>query len=149
MLYWLNLIFNSNQCLGLFRQTQILRSTRHKNFQKRSNEDFLYSCLILAYISPTTNLLSPSILKKFLNSPSFKIHTLNLHFTNNKFAIPKNIEEILEYPIFLNSYTELNFIPNNPYFYGIPTKNITDKFTIIRDLRQFLQSGFTFYARFE
>ena len=71
MLYWLNLILNSNQGLVLFRQTQILRSTRHKNLQKQSNEDFLYSCLILAYISPTTNLLSPRVKKKFLNSPSF------------------------------------------------------------------------------
>ena len=38
---------------------------------------FLYSCLILAYTSSTTNLLSRRILKKFVNSLSFQIHTLN------------------------------------------------------------------------
>ena len=59
------------QGLALFRQTQILRYTRHKNLQKQSNEDFLHTCLILAYILPTTNLLSSSIKKKFLNGPSF------------------------------------------------------------------------------
>ena len=35
MLYWLNLKLNSNQGLALFRQEQILRSTRHKNLQNR------------------------------------------------------------------------------------------------------------------
>ena len=43
----------------------------------------------------------------------------------------------------------MNFSSNNPYFYSIPTKNITDKFTIIRDLCQFLQSGLISYTRFE
>ena len=46
------------QGLVPLKQTQILRSTRHKNLQKQSKKDFLYSCLILAYISATTNLLS-------------------------------------------------------------------------------------------
>ena len=56
-----------------------------------------------------------------------------LHLSNSQFTIPKHIEEILEQPIFLNPHTKLNFSSNNPYFYSIPTKNITDKFTIIRD----------------
>ena len=49
MLYWLNLIRRSSG------------SVSYKNLQKQSNEDFLYSCLILDYILPTTNLLSPHI----------------------------------------------------------------------------------------
>ena len=87
MLYWLNLIFNSNQGLVLFRQTQILRSTRHKNVQKPINEDFFIQ------------LLNPC-----------------LHFINNKFTSAKYMEEIREQPIFLNPHTKLNFSSNNPYF---------------------------------
>ena len=40
MLYWLNLKNNSNQRLCLFRQKQILRSSRHKNLQNQNNEVF-------------------------------------------------------------------------------------------------------------
>ena len=40
MLYWLNLKNNSNQGLCLFRQKQILRSSRHKNLQNQNNEVF-------------------------------------------------------------------------------------------------------------
>ena len=71
------------------------------------------------------------------------IQALNpcLHFTKNKFTIPKHIEEILEQTIFLNPHTKLNFSSNNPYFYSMPTKDITDKFSTIKDLYQFLQSA--------
>ena len=40
VLYWLNLNNNSNQRLCLFRQKQILRSSRHKNLQNQNNEVF-------------------------------------------------------------------------------------------------------------
>ena len=40
MLHWLNLKNNSNQGLSLFRQKQMLRSSRHKSLQNQSNEDF-------------------------------------------------------------------------------------------------------------
>ena len=40
MLYWLNLKNNSNQGLCLFRQKQILRSSRHKKLQNQNNEVF-------------------------------------------------------------------------------------------------------------
>ena len=43
MLYWLNLILNSNQGLVLLRQGQIFRSTKHKILQTQNNEAFLYS----------------------------------------------------------------------------------------------------------
>ena len=71
------------------------------------------------------------------------IQALNpcLHFTKNKFTIPKHIEEILEQTIFLNPHTKLNFSSNNLYFYSMPTKDITDKFSTIEDLYQFLQSA--------
>ena len=39
MLYRLNLTLNSNQGLALFRKKQNLKSNRHKNLQKRNNED--------------------------------------------------------------------------------------------------------------
>ena len=45
LLYRLNLILNTNQGLPLFRQKQILRSNRHKNLQKQSNEDFFIQLL--------------------------------------------------------------------------------------------------------
>ena len=45
ILYQLSLTFNSNQGLALIRQTQILRSTRHKNLQKESNEYFCIQLL--------------------------------------------------------------------------------------------------------
>ena len=71
ILYRSNLILNSNQGLVLFRQTQILRSTRHKNLRKHNNEDFIYSCLMLGFVSPITNFLRPRIWKRFLNCPSY------------------------------------------------------------------------------
>ena len=42
MMHWLNLILKSDQGLVL-RQTRILRSTRHENLQKQSNQDFFYT----------------------------------------------------------------------------------------------------------
>ena len=72
-----------------------------------------------------------------------------LHFTNNKLTIPTHTEETLEQSIILNPHTNLNFCSNNSYFYSIPTKKITDKFTAIRDLCQFLQPGLISYARFK
>ena len=40
LLYWLKLKNNSKQGLYLFRQKQILRSSRQKNLQKQNNEVF-------------------------------------------------------------------------------------------------------------
>ena len=71
-----------------------------------------------------------------------------LHFTNNKLTISTHIEEALEQPIILNPNTNLDFSSNNPHFYSIPTKNITDKFTIITELWQMLQSGLISYTRY-
>ena len=59
------------------------------------------------------------------------------------------IEEILEQPIFLSPYNTLNFSSNNSYYYRILPKNITDKFTTIRDLCRFHQPGLFSYMRFE
>ena len=60
-----------------------------------------------------------------------------------------SIEQILDYPLFLNSHTKLDFSSDNPYFYGIPPKNISDKFTTIRDICKFLQPGFISSTSFE
>ena len=108
MLYWLNLIFNSNQSLVLCRQHRSLGLLDIKTYRNKAIR---------------IQLLNPS-----------------LPFIKNKFTIPKDIEEILEQLIFLNPHIKLDFNSNNPYFYSIPTKNITEKFTIIRDLCQFVQS---------
>ena len=120
MLYRLNLILNSNQGLALFRQKPIVRSNRHENLQKRNNEDFF-------------------------------IQLLNawLYFTNNNFPTPTSIKEIIDRPIFLNSNTKLGFSSDIPYFYCIPPRNISDKFTIIRTLCRFLQSGLIFATTFD
>ena len=40
MMYWSNLKNNSNQGLYLFRQKQIVRSSRQKNLQNQNNEVF-------------------------------------------------------------------------------------------------------------
>ena len=120
MLYWLNSIPNSNQGLVLLIQTQILRSTRHRNLRKQNNEDFFIP------------LLNPW-----------------LHFINNKFTIPTHIEEVLEEPVILNPHMKLNFSSNNPYFDCIPLKNVTNEFTIIRELCRFFQLGLIYYTRFE
>ena len=54
-------ILKSDQGLVL-RQAQILRSTRRETYiQKQSNKDFFTLLLILAYILPETDLLSPCI----------------------------------------------------------------------------------------
>ena len=112
MLNRLNSILNSSQGLALFRQNQILRSTRHRNLQNNNNGDFF-------------------------------IQLLNawLYFTSNTFPIPTSIEEILDQPLFLNLHTKQRFSSDNPYFYCLPPQNISDKFTIIRDIRRFLQPG--------
>ena len=110
MLYRLNLILNYNQGLALFRQNQILRSTRHKNLQNHNNEDFF-----------------------------IELRNAWLHFINNTFPTPTSIEEILDQPLFLNPHTKLDFNSDNPYFYCIPPKNISDKFTTIRETCRFLQ----------
>ena len=90
--HWLNLILKSDQGLVL-TETQTNRSTRYKNLQKQSNEDFF------------TWLFKPC-----------------LHFTKNKFTIPMHIEEILGNSIILNPHTKLSFSSNNPNFYSISPK---------------------------
>ena len=112
MLYRLNLVLNSNQGLALFRQKQIFSSNRHKNLIKQNNEDFF-------------------------------IQLINgwLHFTNNNFPTSTYMEEILDQPIFSNPHTKLDFNSENPYFYCILPRNISEKFIIIRDLCRFLQPG--------
>ena len=103
---------NSDQGLALFRQKQILRSNRHKNLQKQNNEDFF-------------------------------IQLLNawLHFTNSNFPTRTSNVEILDQPIFLNRHPKLEFSSDNPYIYCIQPRNISNKYTIIKDLYRFLQPG--------
>ena len=120
MLYRLNLILNTNLGLALFRQNQILLSTRHRNLQNHNNEVFF-------------------------------IQLLNawLHFTDNTFPTPTLIEEILDQPLFLNPHTKLDFNSDNPYFYCILPRNISDKFATVRGICRFLQPGFISPITFE
>ena len=64
-------------------------------------------------------------------------------------TIPTHVGEALEQSIILNPHTNLNFSSDNPYFYSISTKNITDKFPIMRNLCEFLQPGLISYRRFK
>ena len=48
-----------------------------------------------------------------------------------------SMDEILDQPLFLNPYTKLDFSSDNLYFYCISPRNISDKFTIIRDFCKF------------
>ena len=84
MLYRLNLNLKSNQGLALFRQNQILRSTRHSNLQNNNNEDFFIQML-----------------------------NVWLHFTNNTFPPLTSIEEILDQPLFLNPHTKVPYNSDN------------------------------------
>ena len=116
----MNLILNSNQGLRLFRQNQILRSTRHKNLQNQNNED-IFIQLLNAW----------------------------LQFPNNAFPTPKSIEEILDQPLFLNPHTKLDFNFHSPYFCCITPNNISHNFTTIRDVCRFLKPGFISSMSFE
>ena len=120
MLYRLNLILASNQGLALFRQKKILRFNRNKNLQKQNNEDFF-----------------------------IQLFNVWLQFTNNNFLTPTSIKNILEQPIFLNPHTKLDFSSDNAYFCCIPPRNISDKFTIIKDLCRFLQQDLIFSSTFD
>ena len=77
------------------------------------------------------------------NNEDFFIQLIHvwLHFTNSNFPTPTSIQNILDQPIFLNPQSKPGFSSDNPYFYCIPSANILDKFTIIRDLCSFLQAG--------
>ena len=67
------------------------------------------------------------------------------HFiSNHASSTPTHVKEIFEQPIVLNLYTKLYFSSNNPYIYSILPKNITDKFTIIRNICRFFQPGLIF-----
>ena len=50
----------------------------------------------------------------------------------------KHMEEILDPSIFQNPSTKMEFHSKDPYFYCIPPKNITDKFTTVQDICKFL-----------
>ena len=63
--------------------------------------------------------------------------------------LPTSIEEILDQPIFLNPHTKLNFSSDNLYFCCILTRNLLDKFTIIRDLCRYLQPGVISSTKFD
>ena len=92
-----------------FSMTSPLQSNRDKNLQKRNNENFFI---------------------QFLNGW--------LHFVINKFPIPTSIVKFLEQSIFLNLHTKVDFISDNMYFFCIPPRNTSEKFTINRDLCTFL-----------
>ena len=54
--------------------------------------------------------------------------------------LPMSVEKNLDQPIFLNQHTRLDFsfdVFDNLYLYSIPTRNISDKFTIIGTLADF------------
>ena len=87
LLYQLNLIFNSNQGLALFRETQILRSPRHSNLQKQNNKDYRI---------------------QLLNAQQ--------NFTTTKFPTCTDIEEILDQPIFWNPVTKMDTDSSTPIF---------------------------------
>ena len=87
LLYQLNLIFNSNQGLALFRETQILSSPRHNNLQKQNNKDF-----------------------------RIQLFNARQNFTTSKFPTCTDIEEILDQPIFWNPVTKMDTDSSTPIF---------------------------------
>ena len=105
------LVLNSNESLTLFRQIQILRSTRHKKLQNKTMNIFL------------------------------ELLDVWLSFSNNRLPTFCHIDEILDQFIFWNPLIKLVFNSTKPYFYCILPKNTTFKFTITRDIYKFVQPG--------
>ena len=98
----------------------------------------LHSNQALAFFRRTQILSRHKKLHKQNNEFFFK-HLINawLHFTNNRFPLPK---EILNQPIFSkNSQTKLKFSSSNPNFCDLPLKTITVNCTTIRDLCRLFQ----------
>ena len=83
---------------------------------------------------------------------SFFIQLLNawLYFINCNFPTPTSIEIILEQSIFLNPHTKLDFccLTGLLDFYCFPYRNVSDKFTIIRQLCKFTQPVWIYSATF-
>ena len=77
------------------------------------------------------------------NNKDFFIQLINAwqRFINSNFTTPTSIEEMLDKPIFSNQYSKLDFSSDGPYFYCVPPRNISDKFTAIWYLCRFLQPG--------
>ena len=71
MLYRLNLILNSNQRLALFRQNQILRSIRHKNYRTTIMKISFSNSLTPGYFLPRITSLLLDLLRKSLINPCF------------------------------------------------------------------------------
>ena len=95
MLYWLNLIFNSNQGLVLFRQTQIFRSTRHKSYRKKAMRIFYTApCLQFTIDKFTT----PKHIEEVLEQPIFLNPHTKLNFSSNNpyfySILTKNIKDM-------------------------------------------------------
>ena len=85
------------------------------------------------------------------NNKDFFIQLLSawLYFTNNNFPTPTFIVEILDQSIFLDQRIKLDFSSDNLYFHCIQPRNISDTFTIIRDLFRFLQPGLICSTKFD
>ena len=85
------------------------------------------------------------------NNEYFFIQLLNawLHFTSLT-SLPTSTEELLD-QLISSPHTKMDFTSDNPYFYCIRPGNISNKFTIIRDLCRFLPpdliSSMTFYDK--
>ena len=89
-------------------------------------------------------------MKKQNNEDFFiQLRNARLLFTNNKFPTPTSTEEILGQSISWNPHCKLDFSSDNPYFYCISHKNISDNFTLIRHLCRFLQPSLIPFMPFE
>ena len=91
-----------------------------KFFKKRAMKMFLFNYLMLDYVSPIATFLPPT-----------------------------SVEKILDQSTFLNPHTRLDFSSDNSYFYCIPPRNISGKFTMIKDLCRFLQPGLISSTKFD
>ena len=70
----------------LFGQTQVVRSTRHKNLKiKQNNKYFCYSCIIFGYISPIGNFSCMHV-EEILDQPTFWNQLTRLNFSSNNFC---------------------------------------------------------------
>ena len=121
--YWLKLILNSHKGLAPFRQKRILLGLLVTQiYKKKNNEDFFIQ-LLYSW----------------------------LHLTNNNFAT-SCLNFWLTHIFKPTHQSILSLMSNNLYFYSISTRNISDKFTIIREPSlncRFLQPGLISTTGFE
>ena len=113
-----------------------------RNNKKNQTSQTLRHSLDILDRDTQLNSLKIKLIQKLLNPTNalwknLMLYWLNIDLILNSYQglallrqkqILRYMEEILHQPIHLNPYTKLDFSSNNPCFYCIPSKNISDNY---------------------